>query len=184
VKKSTRDQQRGSSISDQAVRVIIETPKGSRNKFKYDLGSHLFKLDKVLPEGMVFPFDFGFVPCTTCPDGDPLDVLVLMDEPTFPGCYAECRIVGVLKAEQKTKQKKYRNDRLIGVALCSLLYEDLNDLRDLNPSVLKQIEEFFVNYQRARGVTFTILSRQGPKRAFAILRAASSQASRKSDAAT
>jgi inorganic pyrophosphatase len=103
-----------------------------------------------------------------------------MDEPTFPGCYVECRIAGVLEAEQKTKQKRYRNDRLIAVASCSLLYEDLNNLRDLNPSVLKQIEEFFVNYQRARGVTFKILSRQGPMRALAILREASSQASQKS----
>ena len=80
--------------------VIIETPKGSRNKFKYDSTSRMFKLSKVLPEGMMFPYDFGFVPSSTGGDGDPLDVLVLMDEPTFPGCLLECRLIGVIEAEQ------------------------------------------------------------------------------------
>jgi inorganic pyrophosphatase len=88
------------------VKVIIETPKGSRNKFKYDPALRMFKLSKVLPEGMVFPYDFGFVPSTKGDDGDPVDVLVLMDEPTFPGCLLECRLVGVLEAGQEEKKKK------------------------------------------------------------------------------
>src|SRR5205807_404345 len=82
------------------LHVIIETPKGSRNKFKYDPEHGLFKLSGVLPLGAVFPYDFGFVPSTTGGDGDPLDVLVLMDEPAFAGCLVPGRLIGVIEAEQ------------------------------------------------------------------------------------
>ena len=157
------------------IEVVIETPKGSRNKFKYDPGSHRFKLSKVLPEGMVFPYDFGFIPATKGPDGDPIDVLVLMDEPTFPGCLLECRLVGILEAEQKAlHQKKKRNDRLIAVAEQSLLYAEIHRLRDLNQTVLQQIEAFFINYQKVRDVSFTILAQGGPERALEVLRGATS----------
>src|ERR1700722_6267161 len=77
-----------------SLRVVIETPKGSRNKFKYDDKLGTYALSTVLGEGMVFPYDFGFVPQTQAEDGDPLDVLLLMDEPAFPGCVVEARIVG------------------------------------------------------------------------------------------
>ena len=83
---------------DGELNVIIETPKGSRNKYNYDEGLRLFKLGGVLPSGAVFPFDFGFVPSTTGGDGDPLDVLVLMDEPAFPGRVVDVRLVGVIEA--------------------------------------------------------------------------------------
>jgi inorganic pyrophosphatase len=68
------------------LNVIIDTPKGSRNKFKYDERSEIFKLGGALPLGVVFPFDFGYIPSTRAEDGDPLDVLILMDEPAFTGC--------------------------------------------------------------------------------------------------
>src|SRR5256714_11155497 len=99
------------------LNVIIETPKGSRNKFNYDDKLRLFKLGGVLPSGAVFPFDFGFVPSTTGGDGDPLDVLVLMDEPAFAGCLVRVRPVGVIEAEQTERDGgTARNDRLIAVA--------------------------------------------------------------------
>src|SRR4030095_8345221 len=117
MKKQASSRHQGLGVpAEDSVRVIIETPKGSRNKFKYDPVSRMFKLSKVLPEGMVFPYDFGFVPLTKGDDGDRLDVLVLMDEPTFPGCLLECKLVGVLEAEQEEKKKKKRNPRLIAVA--------------------------------------------------------------------
>src|SRR6266480_920007 len=81
-------------------RAIIETPKGSRNKFDYDPDSRLFMLGGLLPEGMIFPFDFGFIPSTLGEDGDPLDILVLMDAPAHVGCLIEVRIIGVITAEQ------------------------------------------------------------------------------------
>src|SRR5215471_19324706 len=77
------------------IRVVIETPKGSRNKYALDADNKVFVLKKVLPAGMEFPYDFGFVPSTRADDGDPVDVLVLMDEPAFPGCVLTCRPIGV-----------------------------------------------------------------------------------------
>src|SRR3954453_20605872 len=99
----------------QLLRVVIETPKGSRNKFSYDSEEHIFVLKKVLPSGMTFPYDFGFVPSTQAEDGDPLDVLVLMDEPAFPGCILSCRVIGVIEGEQGEKKSKVRNDRIIAI---------------------------------------------------------------------
>ena len=118
--------------------------------------------------------DFGFVPSTTGDDGDPVDVLVLTDEPTFPGCLLECRLVGVLEAEQEENNKKKQNPRLIAVAKQSLLYSEITYLGDMNPILLRQIESFFVNYQKVRDVRFTVLARQGPDRALEILRGATS----------
>ena len=156
------------SISNRIV-VTIETPKGSRNKIKYDPSSRQFKLSKVMPEGMMFPYDFGFVPVTKAEDGDPLDVLVLTDESLFPGCLVECSLIGVLKAEQKEKRHTNRNDRLIAVANQSLLYSETKTLKDLNPRVLQQVQEFFVNYQNVRGIEVRILGHAGPQEALQII---------------
>jgi inorganic pyrophosphatase len=81
---------------DDTVRVVIETPKDSRNKYAFDSEDEVFVLKRVLPAGMAFPYDFGFVPSTLAEDGDPVDVLVLMDQPAFPGCVLKCRLVGVI----------------------------------------------------------------------------------------
>src|SRR4030095_15907706 len=82
------------------IRVIIETPKGSRNKYAFDAKQRIFQLKKVLPAGMAFPYDFGFIPSTIADDGDPVDVLVLTDEPAFPGCLLACRLIGIIEGEQ------------------------------------------------------------------------------------
>ena len=96
-------------------------------------------------------------------------MLVLTDEPLFSGCLVECSLVGVLKAEQKEKGATNRNDRLIAVADQSLLYSEIKTLQDLNPKVVEQIQEFFVNYQRVRGIEVTMLGRAGPREALQIL---------------
>src|SRR5690242_18658416 len=94
------------------VNVVIETPRGSKNKYDYDEEHDYFKLGKTLPDGTAFPLDFGFVPHTKAPDGDPIDALVLMEQPTYPGCIIECRCIGVIEAEQKEKgESATRNDR-------------------------------------------------------------------------
>src|SRR5579872_4139776 len=85
------------------IHVIIETPKGSRNKYAFDPELRVFRLTRVLPVGMEFPYDFGFVPSTKAEDGDPIDVLVLMDEPAFPGVLLKCRPIGVIEGEQGKK---------------------------------------------------------------------------------
>ena len=150
--------------------VIVETPKGSRNKIKYDPGRRKFKLSKVMPEGMVFPYDFGFVPGTKAGDGDPLDVLVLTDAPLFTGCIVDCVLVGVIELEQEAEGKMTRNDRLVAVAQASLLYSEVNDLAQLSPIVRKQIEAFFVNYQKVRDIKVRMIGSRGPQEAMRILR--------------
>lgn len=150
---------------DGNLQVIIETPKGSRNKFKYEPELRLFRLSGVLPLGAMFPFDFGFVPCTSAPDGDPLDVLVLMDEPAFVGCLLSARLIGVIEADQTENGETTRNDRLIGVAAASRDHRDIQHLESLNAHLLDEIEHFFVSYNTAKGKAFSIRARHGPDRA-------------------
>jgi inorganic pyrophosphatase len=151
------------------LQVIIETPKGNRNKYAFDPKQEIFLLKAALPAGMVFPYDFGFVPRTLAADGDPLDVLVLMDEPAFPGCALLTRLIGVIEGDQIANGKKTRNDRLIAVAETAHMYGDLKKLKDIPTQTLKEIEEFFVNYHRLQGKQFKPLARKGPKAAFALI---------------
>src|SRR5882672_8332125 len=146
-------------------RAIIETPKGFRNKFDYDPDSGLFMLGGLLPEGMMFPFDFGFIPSTLGGDGDPLDILVLMDAPAHVGCLIEVRIIGVIKAEQMEDGKTESNDRLLGVAVHSYDHEDQQSIKDVSKTLLDQVEEFFVSYNKQRGKKFRITGTGGPKKA-------------------
>src|SRR5438132_1424802 len=112
------------------INVIVESPKGSRNKFTFEPSSGLYKLTKVLPAGMDFPFEFGFIPYTKAEDGDPMDVVLLMDEPSHPGCLVESRVIGVIEAEQTEKGKTIRNDRIMAVAMESKAYSSINSLGD------------------------------------------------------
>lgn len=166
-------QAKTSKKSAKIQQVIVETPRGCRNKYKFDEATGRIKLSKLLPEGMIFPFDFGFLPGTKSDDGDPLDVLLLSDEPTFPGCQVDARLIGVIKASQKEQGKTNRNDRLIAVAEASVLYTAVKELSDLEPSVLKQIEAFFVNYQKVRDIEFKVLAREGSLKATALVEDAS-----------
>src|ERR1051325_6295022 len=101
--------------SKKCLNVIVETPKGSRVKYAYDAHTGLFELKRALPEGMVFPFNFGFIPGTRAADGDPTDILILNEEPLVPGCLLKARLVAAIKAEQKEDGNTVRNYRLIGL---------------------------------------------------------------------
>jgi inorganic pyrophosphatase len=147
------------------LNVIIETPQGSRNKYKFDEQTGLFILGGVLPVGASFPFDFGFIPKTLGGDGDPLDVLLLMDEPAFPGCLVAARLIGVIEADQTENGKTERNDRLIAVATNSRTEADVHSLKDLNQTLIEQIEHFFVSYNEAKGKIFKVLGRFGSRKA-------------------
>jgi inorganic pyrophosphatase len=148
------------------LNVVIDTPKGCRNKYAFDLDLKGYVLKAVMPKGMVFPFDFGSIPGTRGQDGDPLDALVLMDEPAFCGCLVESRLLGVIEATQQEKDGKIeRNDRLITVAAESHTHSAIKTVGDLNPNLLKEIENFFVSYNRVRGKKFEPIGRYGPKRA-------------------
>lgn len=153
-----------------SCRAVIETPRGKRNKFDYDPTTGLFMLGGLLPEGMVFPFDFGFIPGTLADDGDPVDIIVLMDAPAHVGCLLEIRLVGVINAEQTQDGKTKKNDRLIGVAMHSYDHEQLASIDDLNKTFLAQLEEFFVNYNKQRGKKFRVTGTGGPRKAVQCVR--------------
>ena len=137
------------------VDIIIETPKGCRNKYAYDEEAKAFRLKKILPAGAVFPFDFGFIPNTKGEDGDPLDVLVMMDEPAYPGCIVECRMIGALKAKQTERDGRVEeNDRLIAVSVVSTSYSVVKTLKDINRNILDGIEHFFISYNEQAGKEF------------------------------
>jgi inorganic pyrophosphatase len=144
------------------VHVVVETPAGSRNKFKFDEERGLFTLHKMLPMGAAFPFDFGFVPGTRAEDGDPLDVMVLGEEPTFTGCLLTVRLLGSIEADQKERGKVIRNDRLIGVAETPKIRRSERSLDDVPARLLDQIEHFFVAYNRFEGREFVPRRRSGP----------------------
>src|ERR1035441_4362023 len=133
------------------IPVIVEPPKGSPNKFAFDPKQRIFTLKKVLPAGMVFPYDFGFLPQTLAPDGDPIDVLLLMDEPAYPGCAVSARLIGVIEGEQIDGKKRIRNDRLLAVAEANHTYAYLKKLKDLPNQTLRELQDFFVNYHRLQG---------------------------------
>lgn len=147
-------------------RAIIETPKGSRNKFKYDRTTRLFMLGGILPEGMMFPFDFGFLPSTLGEDGDSMDIMVLLDAPAQMGCLIEVRLIGVIKARQTEKGGvSERNDRVLGAAIHSHQHAHLESITDLSSPLLSQVEHFFVSYNKQRGKKFQIEDVGGPKKA-------------------
>ena len=156
--------------AEKNLRVVIETPKGSRNKYAYDSASGGFELRTVLPVGMSFPYDFGFIPSTSAEDGDPLDILVLMDSPVIPGCLLAARVLGVIEAEQKENGRPpVRNDRLIAVAVHSRTHEGATSLKDLRAHLLEEIQSFFESYNRLHGKSFRALGSHGPKRALALV---------------
>ena len=152
-------------------RAIIETPKGRRTKFDYDPETGLFQLGGLLPEGMMFPFDFGFIPSTLGADGDPLDVLVFMDEPAHVGCLLDVRVIGVIEAEQTQDGKSETNSRLLAVAIHSYSHENITSIKEVNPSILDQLESFFVSYNKLRGKKFKVTGRGGPSRALDLIKA-------------
>ena len=157
---------KGNHKSDgEIIQVVIETPKGSRNKYAFDAEQKVFGLKKVLPAGMAFPYDFGFIPRTLGEDGDPVDVLVLMDEPAFPGCLLQCRLIGIIQGEQGTKKEKERNDRIVAVEKENHSFADIKHIDDLGKQFVQELEEFFVNYHRLSGEQYWILDVKGPGQA-------------------
>jgi len=154
---------------EHTCKVVIETPQGHRSKFKYESKYESFTLAGVLPQGFSFPFDFGFVPSTQGDDGDPLDVLVLMDEPTHVGCVLEVRLIGVLEADQTEDGKTEENDRILAVPLQTHAFEHVRKMDDLPGALVHQIEGFFEAYNRIKHKEFRVKQRSGPERASEII---------------
>jgi inorganic pyrophosphatase len=150
----------------EALRIVIETPKGSRNKYSYDPECDCMQLSTVLPEGMVFPYDFGFIPSTLGDDGDPLDVLILMEAPVIPGCVVRTRLIGAIEAQQKEKGEGWtKNDRFVVVATHAQTYQKAKTFADLRPHLVDEIIEFFVSYNKLRDRKFKPGGVVGPHKA-------------------
>lgn len=152
------------------VTAIVETPKGSGFKYKYEPGARIYKLHKTLPAGMVFPFDFGFIPDTLGEDGDPLDIIVIAEFPTFAGCVVDCRLIGGIKVEQTKNNKTVRNDRFIGIAAASQLFANINSIGDMPGKWLDEAEAFFKNYVEQGGQQFKALGRISSQEAFELIK--------------
>lgn len=153
-----------------ALNVVIETPRGSRVKYSYDPESGLFMLKRSLPQGMLFPFNFGFIPGTLAEDGDALDILVINDAPLAPGTLVKARLLGVIEAVQSKKGRKLRNDRLLAKALVNE-GKELDELR-VGRKTIFELEQFFKAYNELDGKEFRPLGYKGPRRATTLLHAA------------
>lgn len=149
--------------------IIIETPKGSAVKYKYDEDRRLFRFKKTLPAGMVFPFDFGFIPGTRGDDGDPIDVMVLSEFQGFPGCIMDCRIVGCIQAEQSAGDEKVRNDRFLAVIEQSGVFENVISIEDIPSTIISEIESFFINYLKGEGKELKLLGNLNAAQAIILL---------------
>ena len=152
------------------LNVVVETPRGSRNKYTYVAGHDLFELSKALPAGSSFPYDFGFIPSTRGDDGDPLDVLLLMEAPAYPGVLVRARLIGVIEAEQTEEGKTVHNDRLIAVPSKSQSYAAVKELPDLYEAVISEIEHFFVSYNAAAGKSFKVTGNGTAARALSLVK--------------
>jgi inorganic pyrophosphatase len=157
------------------LNVVVDTPKGSRNKYKLDEHGQ-WRLSKVLPQGMSFPYDFGFLPSTEGEDGDAIDVLVIMDEPAFPGCVVPAQLIGVLEAEQTEDGRTIRNDRLIAVVETPYNPAEFQSLEEVSQQRLDEIEHFFVSYNQMEGRQFRPLARRGADHARELLERATGSA--------
>jgi inorganic pyrophosphatase len=154
----------------ETITAMVECPKGCNQKFDFEEGSKRFKLKKILPAGLVFPFDFGMIPGTKGEDGDPLDIIMVSEGIGFPGCLVDCRIIGVIKAQQtELNGDCMRNDRFIGVPEVSHLFANVQTIEDLPQEVIAQVEAFFKNYNDQAGKEFKVLERLNAEEAIKIL---------------
>ena len=163
-----------------ALNIIVETPKNGRIKYKYNEKYGMFQLDKTLPYGFSFPFEFGFVPSTIGGDGDPLDVLVLSDEATFPGCLVRGQVLSVLQGEQREGKKVNRNDRLVAIPLSVKTQEPIIPAKTLDEELISEITKFFISYNEVQGKKFKSLGFGSRQRALDLIEQARKRARKKS----
>jgi inorganic pyrophosphatase len=161
------------------VHMIVDSPKGSRNKYKYDERLEHFRLSRVLPAGMQFPYDFGFIPGTAGEDGDALDVIAITESGSFAGCLMAVRLIGVIAAEQTDRRSSLRNDRLVAVPVTPVNKPSVRRIQDLPAAHLHELEQFFVSYNRIQGRRFEIIGRVGPRAAERALHKAAELRARK-----
>lgn len=137
----------------EVIYAVVEIPKGSRNKYEYDKDKEAFALDRVLYSPFHYPAEYGIIPQTLWDDGDPMDILVLMDEATFPGCIIETRPIGVMRMIDGGDS----DDKILGVPLNDPHFSDVKDIEDVPPALLNEIMHFFQDYKKLEGKTTEVL---------------------------
>ena len=129
------------------IEAVVEIPKGSRNKYEFDVATGLIRLDRVLFSSVHYPTDYGFIPGTRGADGDMLDILIIVEEPTFPGCRVKVRPIGFLRMVDE----KGTDEKILGVPVADPRFDGIKDISDLQSHWLAEIENFFATYKMLEG---------------------------------
>lgn len=147
------------------VDVIIEIPLKTKNKFEIDKKTNRIKLDRVLYSAMNYPAEYGYIENTLANDGDPLDILVISSEPTFPGCVVPARVIGYLKVIDNG----YEDYKLISVVAVDPRYNDVNSLEDLSNFTLDEIKDFFKNYKTLQNIDVEVYDYHDKEKAIKLI---------------
>ena len=156
------------TLIDRAFPVVIEIPKGSKNKYELDKETGLLRLDRVLHSAVYYPADYGFIPRTYCGDGDPLDALVLSQEPVYPLTLVSARAVGVMRM----RDEKGIDDKIVAVSVHDPAFADFTDKAQLPPHVLREVQRFFEDYKALEHKQVVVEELLGPREAVRIIREA------------
>ena len=156
------------ALVEAAFPVIIEVPKGSKNKYELDKETGLLRLDRVLYSSVHYPADYGFIPRTYCDDGDPLDALVLSQEPVYPLTIVKARAIGVMRM----RDEKGIDDKIVAVSVRDPSFADYTDKDQLPGHVLLQVRRFFEDYKALEHKQVIVEDMLGPAEAFTIIREA------------
>jgi inorganic pyrophosphatase len=154
------------AIVQHAFPVVIEIPKGSKNKYELDKETGLLRLDRVLYSSVHYPADYGFIPRTFCDDGDPLDALVLGQEPVYPLTIVEARAIGVMRM----RDEKGIDDKIVAVSVHDPAFADYTDKDQLPAHVLRQVRRFFEDYKLLEHKQVVVEDMLGPPEALRIIR--------------
>lgn len=152
-------------MKNDVVEAVVEIPFRSRNKYEIDKITGKIKLDRVLYSAMGYPAEYGIIENTLAPDGDPLDILIIATEPTYPGCIVPCRVVGYLTMIDNGKE----DYKLISVVDCDPRYDEVNELEDVSSFVLKEIKNFFENYKALQNIEVSVGSYHSKKEALQLI---------------
>jgi inorganic pyrophosphatase len=145
--------------------VVVEIPRGSRNKYELDKKTGMFKLDRLLYSSVHYPGDYGFFPRTYAEDDDPLDAIVMTTVPTFPGCAIEVRPIGLFRM----KDREEMDEKILCVPARDPLYDEYRDLKDVAPHYLKEVEHFFTVYKDLEQVSVQALGWEGEAAARSVI---------------
>jgi inorganic pyrophosphatase len=158
---------------DDSVNVVVESPRGSTLKFKYDANHGVMMLSRPLPVGLAYPHDWGFIPSTRAPDGDPLDAIVIWDGVSYPGVVVPCRPIGVLRVEQTNVVSggRERNDRLVVLPTKAPRWDSHRSIFDFAERVRLELRQFFLAAVAFEAKDLEILGWAGPDDAIALARA-------------